>query len=133
MRRDQDNPTKLIQQKSNPMITTQPAQPHAIPGTAEIPFDPNVSTYTRFGSMRFEPFEYTGWIDECMSWKKTCYIGDWSPLSNKFLVKGPDAVRFFSDISVNSFAKFDVGQAKHSIQCNSRGKVVCEGVLMRLA
>jgi glycine cleavage system aminomethyltransferase T len=114
------------------MIHAEPAPPHVIPGTAEIPFDPRVTTYTRFGSMRFEPFEYTGWVDECMSWKRTCYIGDWSPLSNKFLVKGPDALRFFSDISVNSLAKFEVGQAKHSIQCNSRGKVVCEGVLMRL-
>ena len=115
------------------MIKSEPLPPLVIPGTAEIPFDPYVTTYTRFGSMRFEPFEYTGWVDECMSWKKTCYIGDWSPLTNKFLVKGPDALKFFSAISVNSLAKFDIGQAKHSIQCNSRGKVVCEGVLMRLA
>jgi glycine cleavage system aminomethyltransferase T len=115
------------------MIRPEPLPPHAIPGTAEIPFDPHVMTYTRFGAMRFEPFEYTGWVDECMSWKKTCYIGDWSPLSNKFLVKGPDALKFYSDITVNSLAKFDIGQAKHSIQCNAHGKVVCEGVLMRLA
>jgi glycine cleavage system aminomethyltransferase T len=103
-----------------------------LPLAPMVPFDPRVQTYTRFTGS-FEPYEFTGWVDECMSWKTTCYVGDWSPLSNKFLVKGPDAVRFFSDISVNGFGKFDVGQAKHSIQCNDEGKVVCEGVLMRLA
>ena len=55
--------------------------------------------------------EYTDWIDESMSWKETVYIGDWSPLE-KFRVKGPEALKFFSSIAVNSFAKFDVGQAK---------------------
>jgi len=109
------------------------AEPQNLPLTPEIPFDPRVTTYTRFGAFRFEPFEYSGWVDECMSWKRTCYVGDWSPLSNKFLVKGPDAIRFFADISVNSFARFEIGQAKHSIQCNADGKVMCEGVLMRLA
>ena len=94
----------------------QPTQ-HNVAITPQIPAAPGVTSYTRFCAT-FEPLEFTGWLDECMSWKKSCFIGDWSPLVNKFLVKGPDAVRFFSDISVNSFAKFAVGQAKHSIQCN---------------
>jgi vanillate/3-O-methylgallate O-demethylase len=25
--------------------------------------------------------EYTGWIEECISWKQTCYIGDWDSAS----------------------------------------------------
>jgi glycine cleavage system aminomethyltransferase T len=102
--------------------------------TPELPFDPEVSTYTLFPARggSYEPFEYTGWIDESMSWKETCYVGDWSPL-NKFLVKGPDALKFFSDVAVNSFAKFAVGQAKHIIMCNRNGKVITEGICMRLA
>lgn len=75
--------------------------------------------------------EYTGWIDEQMSWKQTCYIGDWSFLA-ELLVKGPDALKLFSYLSVNSFAKFDIGQAKHIIQCSEAGKVIAEGILMRL-
>lgn len=96
-----------------------------------IPPAPQVSTWTRF-ILQFEPYEYTGWVDECQSWKNTAYVGDWSPLPNKLVVKGPDAIRFFQDISVNSFAKFDVGQAKHCIQCADDGKIMCEGILMRL-
>lgn len=48
------------------------------------------------------------------------------------MVKGPDAIRFFQDISVNSYANFDIGRAKHCIQCAPDGKIMCEGILMRL-
>jgi len=39
----------------------------------------------------------------------------------------------FSESCVNSFAKFDIGQVKHIIQCNSDGKVIAEGLLERIA
>ncbi|OCJ58738.1 hypothetical protein A6U94_23750 [Agrobacterium tumefaciens] len=74
--------------------------------------------------------EYTGWQDEQMSWKTTCYIGDWSFVP-QIRVKGPDAVRLFSDLSVNSFANHPVGRAKHCVMCNEDGKVVTEGILLR--
>lgn len=96
-----------------------------------VPFDPTVETYTHFSGW-YEAYEYSDWIDESMSWKRTCYIGDWSGLV-KLHVSGPDALRFFSDIAVNSFAKFDVGQAKHAAFCNEHGKLMGEGILMRLA
>lgn len=75
--------------------------------------------------------EYSGWIDESQSWKTSCYVGDWSFL-DEFHVRGPDALRLFSDFCVNSFAKFALGQAKHVICCNRGGHVIGEGVLMRL-
>lgn len=76
--------------------------------------------------------EYSGWIDESQSWKTNCYVGDWSFL-DEFHVRGPEALKLFSDFCVNSFAKFAIGQAKHVICCNSGGKVIGEGVLMRFA
>lgn len=74
--------------------------------------------------------EYTDWIDESESWKKGCYLGEWSFL-DELRVAGPDALKLFSDFAVNSFAKFDIGQAKHIICCNSGGKIIGEGILMR--
>ena len=97
-----------------------------------IPPAPASQSWTRF-VYHFEPAEFTGWIDESESWKNTAYVGDWSALTNKIVVKGPDALRFFQDISVNSYAKFAIGQAKHCVQCAPDGNVMCEGVLMRLA
>lgn len=102
-----------------------------LPHAPAIPLARQVQTYTRFGTT-FEPWEYTNWIDESMSWKETLYIGDWSPLG-KLRVKGRDALKFFASIAVNSFAKFAIGQAKHIILCNKAGKIMGEGVLMKLA
>lgn len=106
-----------------------PAATQTIKLVSEVPFDPSVITYTRFLT-NYEAAEYTGWVDESVSWKTHCYIGDWSPLL-KIHVSGPDALKFFSDISVNGFTKFDIGQAKHVIFCNVEGNVMGEGVLMR--
>jgi vanillate/3-O-methylgallate O-demethylase len=86
---------------------------------------PETYAWSRFG----QP-EYTNWLDESMSWKETCYIGDWSFLwQHRFT--GPDALRLFSDITVNSYKKFDIGQSKHAIHTNKDGKVIHEGVLTR--
>jgi vanillate/3-O-methylgallate O-demethylase len=52
------------------------------------------------------------------------------PLGRRF--KGLDALKLFSDISVNSFAKFDIDRSKHVIHANKNGKVIHEGILSRL-
>ncbi|NWL45092.1 glycine cleavage system protein T [Pseudomonas hunanensis] len=107
------------------------AAPQPLYHVAQVPDDPRATSYTRF-FFELEPTEYTHWIDECESWKKTCFIGDWSPLM-KMKVTGPEALSFFSSIAVNSFAQFDIGQAKHAVLCNASGKVMGDGVLMYLA
>jgi vanillate/3-O-methylgallate O-demethylase len=84
-----------------------------------------------YHNVRFGQMEYTDWIDESMSWKQACYIGDWSWLWER-RIKGRDALKLLADTSVNSFAKFDIGQAKHVIHCNNVGKVIHEGIVSRL-
>lgn len=88
---------------------------------------PEAYAWSRFG----QP-EYTNWLDESLSWKTNCYIGDWSFLwQHRF--SGPDVLRLFSEITVNSYKKFEIGQSKHAIHTNKDGKVIHEGVLTRLA
>src|SRR5262245_10199200 len=84
-----------------------------------------------FMSPRMGLAEYSDWLDESMSWKETCYIGDWSFLWERRF-KGPDALKLLSDTSVNSVVKFDLNQSKHLIHCNDDGKVIHEGILTRL-
>jgi glycine cleavage system aminomethyltransferase T len=74
--------------------------------------------------------EYTDWFNESLSWKTTCYVGDWSWLPY-LLLKGPGAMKLLSDTSVNSFAKFDVGKSKHIMQCDNDDKIIAQGVCMR--
>ena len=82
-------------------------------------------------TVRWGQPEYTTWMDESMSWKESCYIGDWSFLWEHHY-RGPDALRLFSDISCASLAKFEIGQCKHCIHTNDDGKVISEGILARL-
>lgn len=84
-----------------------------------------VYAWSRFGAP-----EYTDWLDESMSWKKTCSFGDWSFLwQHRFT--GRDAIQLISDHSVNSVARFNVGQSKHAIHTNRAGKVIHEGVITK--
>ncbi|WP_107341292.1 glycine cleavage T C-terminal barrel domain-containing protein [Agrobacterium pusense] len=76
--------------------------------------------------------EYTDWQDESLSWKETCYIGDWSFLWERRF-KGPDVLKLFSDVSVNSFEKFAINQSKHVIHTTEAGKIIAEGIATRLS
>ena len=81
-------------------------------------------------TIRWGEPEYTDWMDESMSWKENCYIGDWSFLWERWF-RGPDVEKLFSDFSTLSFKKFEIGQSKHCIHCNVDGKVTHEGILTR--
>ena len=77
--------------------------------------------------------EYTNWRDEQRAWQKTYVLFNQSYHMTDMYVEGPDALKLFSDISVNSFTKFDIGQSKHVIHCDDDGKVIHEGILSRLS
>lgn len=97
-----------------------------------VPFDKNVPLYQCSAKPYAIPWEYTGWRDETMSWKETCYLhGNLNP-SPTFRIKGPEALKFLSDTCVNSFANFPVGTGKHAIMCNEEGLIMMDGVLLRL-
>ena len=101
------------------------------------PFDSKVDYYLYsrvmgLGAGTMVPLEYTDWRDEVLSWKESCYIHTGLNPASTFRVKGPDAIKFFSDISVNSFANFPIGGIKHCIMCNNEGLLMTHGVLLRL-
>ena len=91
-----------------------------------------ISTYFRKGSYLC-PLEYTGWRDETMAWKETAYLGAMLNPMPTSRVRGPDALKFFSDVCVNSFENFRVGTGKHAIMCTEEGLVFRDGVLIRTA
>jgi glycine cleavage system aminomethyltransferase T len=98
-----------------------------------VPFDPAVSLYVGNTFAHAVPYEHTDWREETMAWKSTAYLhGNLNP-SPTYRVKGPDALKFFSDTCVNGFAKFPIHSGKHAIMCNEKGQVMMDGVLVRLA
>jgi glycine cleavage system aminomethyltransferase T len=97
-----------------------------------VPYDEKVGLYVTMPWRNYAiPYEYTGWREETMAWKETCYIhGNLNP-SPTFRVKGPDAIKFLSEHLVNGFMKFPIGTGRHGIMCNNDGLIISDGVLLR--
>lgn len=108
-----------------------------LPLSLYAPPDPEVDSYfhsrTTLEYGAAVPYEYSGWRQEVLSWKKSCYLHAGLNPAFTHRVKGPDALQLFSDICVNGFKKFQVGTLRHAIMCNERGLIVAHGVLLRVA
>lgn len=79
------------------------------------------------------PAEYTNWRDEQRAWRQTCVLFDQSHHMVEQYVEGPDALKLFSHLATNSFAKFPVNRAKQFIPCTYDGYVIGDGILFHLA
>src|SRR3989440_4796468 len=78
------------------------------------------------------PSEYSNWRDEQRAWRDTCVLFDQSHHMAEQLVEGPDALKLFSHLATNSFAKFPVDRAKQFAPCTPYGHVIGDGILFHL-
>src|SRR6202166_3940825 len=76
--------------------------------------------------------EFTNWRDEQRSWRETCALFDQSHHMTDLYVEGPDALKLFSDLGVNTFKNFKVNQAKQFVACNHNGYVIGDAILFYL-
>ncbi|MBL4811470.1 MAG: aminomethyltransferase family protein [Rhodobacteraceae bacterium] len=75
--------------------------------------------------------EFTGWAAEQAAWGQGVALSDLSHHMNDLFIKGPDALKLLSDYSANSYANFEIGQAKQYIPVNANGDIITDGILMR--
>src|SRR5258706_3258604 len=78
------------------------------------------------------PSEYSNWRDEQRAWRDSCVLFDQSHHMAEQLVEGPDALKLFSHLATNSFAKFPVDRAKQFAPCTPYGHVIGDGILFHL-
>ena len=76
--------------------------------------------------------EFTNWRDEQRAWRETCALFDQSHHMTDLYVGGPDALKLFSDLGVNTFKNFRVNQAKQFVACNHDGYVIGDAILFYL-
>jgi len=77
--------------------------------------------------------EFTNWRDEQQSWRQGCALFDQSHHMTDLYVEGPDALKLFADLGVNSFKNFKVNQAKQFVACTPDGYVIGDAILFYLA
>ena len=78
------------------------------------------------------PAEFSNWRDEQVAWATTCALFDQSHHMTEIYVEGPDTIRLFSDLGINSFANFQVNKAKQFVATNHDGYVIGDGILFFL-
>jgi len=76
--------------------------------------------------------EFSNWRDEQRSWREACGLLDQSHHMTDLYVHGPEALKLFSDLGVNSFKNFKVNQAKQFVACNHDGYVIGDAILFYL-
>src|SRR5438094_79805 len=77
--------------------------------------------------------EFTNWRDEQRSWRDTCALFDQSHHMTDLYVEGPDALKLFSALAVNSFKNFKVNTAKQFVATSHQGFVIGDAILFYLA
>ena len=77
--------------------------------------------------------EFSNWRDEQRAWKETCALFDQSHHMTDLYVEGPDALKLFSDLGINTTKNFKVNQAKQFVACNHNGYVIGDAILFYLS
>ena len=78
------------------------------------------------------PAEFTNWRDEQVAWRETSALFDQSHHMTDLYVEGPDVIKLFSSLGVNTFETFAVNKAKQFVACNHDGYVIGDGILFFL-
>ncbi len=78
------------------------------------------------------PSEFSNWRDEQRAWRESAVLFDQSHHMAEFTVKGPDALKFCSHLTINSFNNFTPNKAKQMVPCTYDGYVVGDGILFYL-
>ena len=78
------------------------------------------------------PGEFANWRDEQAAWQKTAVLFDQAHHMVEQYVEGPDAMKLFTYLGMNSFANFPVNRAKQLAPCSYDGYVIGDGILFHL-
>ncbi len=78
------------------------------------------------------PSEFSNWRDEQRAWRDGAVLFDQSHHMAEFTVKGPDALKFCSYLTINSFNNFAPNKAKQMVPCSYDGYVIGDGILFYL-
>ena len=79
------------------------------------------------------PSEFSNWRDEQRAWRDSAVLFDQTHHMAEMTVKGPDALKLMSHLTINSFANFAPNRAKQMVPLSYDGYVIGDGILFHLA
>lgn len=78
------------------------------------------------------PSEFSNWRDEQRAWRHSAVLFDQSHHMAEITVRGPDALKLMSHLTINSFNNFAPNKAKQMVPCSYDGYVIGDGILFYL-
>jgi vanillate/3-O-methylgallate O-demethylase len=75
------------------------------------------------------PPEFGNWRTEQQAWRETAVLFDQSHHMSEITVRGPDALKLCSSLTINSFQGFVPGKAKQMVPLSHDGYVIGDGIL----
>ncbi|HTT43604.1 MAG TPA: hypothetical protein VMG33_11065 [Steroidobacteraceae bacterium] len=78
------------------------------------------------------PIEFSNWRSEQVGWQKAAVLFDQSHHMAELTVRGPDALKLLSYLTINSFNNFVPNRAKQMVPCSHDGYVIGDGILFYL-
>jgi vanillate/3-O-methylgallate O-demethylase len=78
------------------------------------------------------PIEFSNWRSEQVGWQQAAVLFDQSHHMAELTVKGPDALKLLSYLTINSFNNFAPNRAKQMVPCSYDGYVIGDGILFYL-
>lgn len=79
------------------------------------------------------PTEFSNWRDEQRAWRETAVLFDQSHHMAEMTVRGPDALKLMSYLTINTFSGFAPNKAKQMVPCSHDGYVIGDGILFYLS
>jgi vanillate/3-O-methylgallate O-demethylase len=70
------------------------------------------------------PSEFSNWRDEQIAWRNSAVLFDQSHHMAEMMVEGPDAEKFLSHLTINTFKNFPVNRAKQMVPLSHNGHVI---------
>jgi len=78
------------------------------------------------------PTEFSNWRSEQQAWREGVVLFDQSHHMAEITIKGPDALKLCSNLTINSFNNFAPGKAKQMVPTSYDGFVIGDGILFYL-
>ena len=78
------------------------------------------------------PPEFGNWRTEQAAWREAAVLFDQTHHMAEITIKGPDALKLCSSLTINSFKGFEPGKAKQMVPLSYDGYVIGDGILFHL-
>src|SRR5262245_25152023 len=75
------------------------------------------------------PSEFSNWRDEQRAWRESAVLFDQTHHMAEMLVKGPDALKLLSYLTINTCNNFAPNKAKQMVPVSYDGYVIGDGIL----